>query len=100
MMQALGAEVVLVPQAFGSPKNQVSGEDVALVEMKTVELVEERCAFRADQFVLPASSAAHERFTGPEIWGQSHGEVDVFADFVGSGGSFAGISTGKEMEVR
>lgn len=49
-------------------------------------------AFRADQFHLGSSALAHERHTGPEIWEQSGGAVDVFVDFVGSGGSFAGVT--------
>lgn len=92
MMRALGARVELVDQARGSPPNQVSGEDLALVEARTKELVPELGAFRADQFVLEANALANERHTGPEIWEQSRGEVDVFVDFVGSGGSFAGVT--------
>jgi len=49
MMAALGAEVVLVPQAPGSPPGQVSGADLALVETEAQRLVAERGAFRADQ---------------------------------------------------
>ncbi len=92
MMRALGAEVVLVDQAPGSPPGQVSGEDLALVEAKTQAIVEERGAFRADQFHLQANALAHERTTGPEMWRQSGGHIDVFVDFVGSGGTFAGVS--------
>ncbi|HXK61174.1 MAG TPA: cysteine synthase family protein [Acidobacteriota bacterium] len=92
MMRALGAEVVLVDQAVGSIPNQVSGEDLALVEEKTQELVRERQAFRANQFELEANRLAHERHTGPEIWEQTGGQVDVFVDFAGTGGSFAGIT--------
>ena len=92
MMHALGAEVVLVEQAPGSPPNQVSGADLALVEQEAARLVAERGAFRADQFSLPSSAAAHRRTTGPELWSQSGGTIDVFVDFVGSGGSFAGVT--------
>lgn len=92
MMRAFGAEVVLVEQAPGSPPNQVSGEDLALVEERAREIVAERRAFRADQFQLEANPAAHERHTGPEMWKQSGGTIDVFVDFVGSGGSFTGVT--------
>ena len=92
MMQALGAEVVLVDQATGSPPNQVSGEDLALVEQRTGQLVRERQAFRANQFELAASALAHQRYTGPELWEQSGGRVDAFVDFVGSGGCFSGVT--------
>jgi cysteine synthase len=91
MMQALGAEVVLVAQAPGSPLGQVSGADLDLVEQRTVALVAERAAFRADQFRLPASALAHERHTAPELWRQSSGSVEVFCDFVGTGSSYGGV---------
>jgi len=92
MMAALGAEVVLVDQAPGSVPGEVSGADLDLVEQRTRAIVAGRHAFRADQFSLPTSALAHERTTGPEIWQQSDGSIDVFVDFVGSGGSFAGIT--------
>jgi cysteine synthase A len=92
MMQALGAEVVLVDQAPGSPPNQVSGADLALVEQRTQQLVQQGGAFRADQFQQQANVLAHERHTGPEIWEQSQGKVDVFLDYVGTGGTFTGTS--------
>ena len=103
MMRALGAEVMLVDQAPGSPPNQVSGEDLALVEQKTGQVVRERQAFRANQFELAANALAHERFTGPELWEQSGGCVDVFLDFVGSGGCFSGVTRylrGRNPEIR
>lgn len=92
MMRALGAEVVLVDQAPGSPANQVSGRDLALVETKTQQLEKERMAFRANQFEKKGNTLAHERYTGPEIWEQSKHTADVFLDFVGSGGSFTGVT--------
>ncbi len=92
MMRALGAEVVLVPQAENSVKNQVSGEDLKLVEAKTQQLIEERDAFRADQFKLDSSYLAHLYNTGEEIWYQSDGKIDCFVDTVGSGGTFQGCA--------
>ena len=92
MMAALGAEVVLVDQAPGSTVGQVSGEDLALVEKRAQELVRERSAFRADQFRNPGNVHAHELHTGEEIWEQSGGAVDVFADFAGTAGSFVGCA--------
>ena len=91
MMRALGAEVVLINQAPGSLANQVSGQDLALVEQHVQELVQDRQAFRCDQFKLESNVLAHQRHTGPEIWQQSHGLVDVFLDFVGTGGTFSGV---------
>lgn len=92
MMKALGAEVVLVDQAPGSVKGQVSGDDLALVEERTRQIVKELNAFRADQFNLEACNHAHEYYTGEEMWEQTDGHIDVFADFLGSGSTFAGCS--------
>ena len=94
MMWALGAEVVIVPQAPGSPIGQVSGEDLALVEKEAKRITEERGAFRADQFVLPANIYAHQYGTCAEIIEQTGGDIDGFVDFAGSGGSFAGCAKG------
>lgn len=91
MMAALGAEVVLVDQAPGSPRNQVSGEDLARVEVRTQELTAQRGAFRANQFTLQGNVLAHERHTGPEIWQQSGGAVTCYVDFAGTAGSFTGV---------
>lgn len=92
MMMALGAEVVLVDQLPGSKPGQVSGGDLELVERETKKIVEERKAFRADQFRLESNFRAHYLHTGPEIIRQSGGAVQVFCDFAGTGGSFAGCA--------
>jgi cysteine synthase A len=92
MMAALGAEVVLVDQLPESQPGQVSGGDLALVELRAQQLVLERGAFRADQFKRDGNWRAHHDGTGQEIWEQSGGEVDGFVDFVGSGGGYAGIT--------
>ena len=92
MMRALGAEVVLVDQLPDSTPGQVSGGDLALVEERARQITDERDAFRADQFLRAGNPLAHYRDTGPEIWRQSGGQVTHFCDFVGSGGSYAGIS--------
>lgn len=91
MMRALGAEVVLVDQAPGSPVGRVSGLDLELVEARAAEITLERAAFRADQFVRDGNWRAHAETTGPEILKQA-GRVDAFCDFVGSGGTFRGCA--------
>ncbi len=91
MMRALGAEVVLAEQAPGSPPGQVSGADLKLVERRTEQLVRERNAFRADQFVREGNWRGHADNTGREILEQA-GSVDAFCDFVGSGGTFRGCA--------
>jgi cysteine synthase A len=92
MMSALGAEVVLVDQLPESVPGQVSGGDLQLVEQRTRKIVVERDAFRADQFCLKGNFRAHYLNTGPEIIRQSGGDIDVFCDFAGTGGSFAGCA--------
>ncbi len=92
MMRALGAEVVLVPQAPGSVAGQVSGEDLARVEEETRRLVAERGAFRADQFLLAGNRRSHYLGTGPELIAQCDGKLDAFCDFVGSGGTLGGVT--------
>lgn len=91
MMRAFGAQVVIVPQAPGSVRGQVSGADLALVEQEAIRLTRELRAFRADQFTLESNYKAHLK-TADEIWAQSAGQVDAFVDFVGSGGTFLGTA--------
>ena len=62
------------------------------MEQETQRIVTERGAFRADQFQLESNFRAHYLNTGPEIIRQSRGKIDVFCDFVGTGGSFAGCT--------
>ena len=92
MLEALGAQVELVPQAPGHAPGQVSGEDLELVDRRTAELTAELGAFRADQFGNPSNVAAHEVTTGREIWEQTGGAVDVFVAMVGTGGTFVGVA--------
>lgn len=92
MMSALGAKVILVDQMPGSIPGQVSGSDLKLVEEKAKELEISRGAFRADQFLRDGNWMAHFDGTGAEIWEQTNGYLDGFVDFVGSGGTYAGVS--------
>lgn len=92
MMRALGAEVVLAPQAPGSRPGEVSGADLALVEEAAQKITRARGAFRADQFKRSGNPNAHEIGTGPEIWRQTGGKLDAFCDFAGSGGTLAGVT--------
>jgi cysteine synthase A len=92
MMRALGAEVVIVPQAAGSKPGEVSGADLAMVDEAAQRITQERGAFRADQFGHAGNPKAHESGTGLEIWAQSDGAVTAFCDFAGSGGTLAGAA--------
>jgi len=92
MMRALGAEVILVDQMPDSEPGQVSGADLALVEKAAEQITFERSAFRADQFQRDGNWRAHYTTTGPEIWEGTEGKLDGFVDFLGSGGTFFGVS--------
>ena len=92
MLEALGAEVELVPQVGGPRPGQVSKEDLEAVDRRTAELTEQLGAFRANQFVNPDSVAAHELTTGEELWEQTEGQVGAFVAAVGTGGTFVGVS--------
>jgi len=91
MLEALGAEVVLVPQVDGSP-GLVTGTDLAAAERAATGLARERSAFYVDQFREPDAIRAHEEGTGPELWDQLEGRLDGFVACVGSGSTFVGVS--------
>jgi len=81
LMQLLGAEIVLTPAAGGMP---------AALE-KAVELVAStKNAVQAGQFVNQANPDMHKRTTGPEIWNDTDGHVDVLISGVGTGGTLSG----------
>jgi cysteine synthase A len=92
ILRALGAEVVLAPQAHGYRPGVVTGEDLLLVEQRAAELTAELDAFRPDQFGNPGNVAAHAETTGPEIWEQTGGRVDCWVASVGTGGTFIGVA--------
>lgn len=82
MMMAYGAEIVLTPGNLG----------MAGAVAKAKELVGGmENSWIADQFENPANAMAHYRTTGPEIWAQTDGKVDVFVAGVGTGGTITGI---------
>ena len=91
MMKVLGAEVLLIDQAPDSPPGQVSPRDLELVEEAANEYVEKHGAVRVDQFHWESNKRAHYLGTGREILEQSDGHVDAFVEFVGTGGTFAGV---------
>ncbi|HET9227043.1 MAG TPA: cysteine synthase family protein [Thermoanaerobaculia bacterium] len=91
MLEALGAEVVLVPQVDGQP-GEVTGADVQAATEVAIRLARSRGAFYVDQFNNPACLAAHEEGTGPEIWQDLDGKLDAFVAIVGTGGTFLGTS--------
>ena len=91
MLEALGAEVILVPQVDGQP-GQVTGADIAAATAEARRVAVDRGAFYVDQFNAPESVLAHETGTGPEVWQQTEGRVSAFVACIGSGGSFVGTA--------
>ena len=89
LMKAYGAELVLTDGAGG----------MAAAIAKADELAREiPGAIVAGQFVNPANPAAHEATTGPEIWADTDGDVDIFVCGVGTGGTITG--TGRYLKAQ
>ena len=83
LMAAYGAEVVLSPAGEG-----MTGA-IALAQ----ELAKQHPgSFIPGQFVNPANPAAHEASTGPEIWADTDGKVDIFVAGAGTGGTITGTA--------
>ena len=82
LMKAYGAELVLTDGALG-----MKGA-IAKAEKLASEIPD---SFVAGQFINPANSAAHRETTGPEIYQDTDGEVDIFVAGVGTGGTITGV---------
>lgn len=94
LMTAYGAELVLTDGALGMAGAIAKADELA----GTIP-----GAIVAGQFVNPANPAAHERTTGPEIWEDTDGEVDILVCGVGTGGTITGTGRyikGQKPSVR
>lgn len=90
MLEALGAEVIVVPQITGEP-GQVTGPDIAAAARIAEELATERSGFYVDQFHAPEGKAAHEAGTARELL-DAAGGVEGWTACVGTGCTFLGVA--------
>jgi cysteine synthase A len=82
LLKGLGANLVLTPAAEGMRGAVARAEEIATDPQY----------FMPQQFKNPANAEIHLRTTGPEIWNDTEGKVDVFVAGVGTGGTITGVS--------
>ena len=84
VMKALGANLLLTEGAKGMPG--------AIAKAEELQAQDPSLYFMPQQFNNPANPAIHETTTGPEIWNDTDGQVDVIIAGVGTGGTITGVS--------
>ena len=89
LIEAFGAEVIRTPVEDWMPGSIKRAEEIA---------AENPEYFMPQQFKNPANPAIHFKTTGPEIWQDTDGEIDVLVSGVGTGGTITGVSRYIEQE--